>query len=45
MTGIADGADSFTSHMHVRRDPSSAVNEKKRGNPIVKLLASMINRL
>jgi hypothetical protein len=38
MAGIADGANSFTSNMHVRRDPSNAVSEEKRRNPIVKLL-------
>jgi hypothetical protein len=38
MAGMADGADSFTSHIHVRRDPSNAVSEEKRGNPIIKLL-------
>jgi hypothetical protein len=37
MAGIADGANSFTSNMHLR-DPSNAVSEKKRGNPIVKLV-------
>jgi hypothetical protein len=39
MASIVDGTDSFTSHMHVRRDPSNAVSEEKRGNPIVKLLS------
>jgi hypothetical protein len=38
MAGIADGADSFTSHMHVHRDPSNAVSKEKQGNPIVNLL-------